>query len=226
MASIQPVGITDIKADRIDEITSNAGVTIDSVLLKDGGATLTAALTGTTAALSGAVTVGSLASAGAVTGTSFTGNHIGGTIAGTTGAFSGALTAPSATISGTLSAGSITGVTWTTWSPTYTPAGGMTFTGVTTDYAKYFQIGKLVFYSLRVSGTIGGVLNNGIYFSAPVTIGDIASCYANSARVSNYNGPGISEPLSAANIWMYRGDLSNYTAGGVTIWAKGFYEAA
>ncbi len=37
-----------IETDKVNEITAAAGVTIDSVLLKDGGATLTAGLTATT----------------------------------------------------------------------------------------------------------------------------------------------------------------------------------
>lgn len=58
-------GIVDIKAgtfkaDAIAESTAAAGVTIDGVLLKDGGATLTALLTGTTLTMTGLATLGDI----------------------------------------------------------------------------------------------------------------------------------------------------------------------
>jgi len=46
----------NLNVDTISEITAAGGVTIDGVLLKDGGATLTSALTGTTATFNSSVT--------------------------------------------------------------------------------------------------------------------------------------------------------------------------
>lgn len=48
------------KADAIAESTGAAGVTVDGVLLKDGGATLTAALSGTTITMTGRASVAGL----------------------------------------------------------------------------------------------------------------------------------------------------------------------
>lgn len=65
-----------IETDKVNEFTSAAGVTVDSVLLKDGGATLTAGLIGTTATLSGALSATTGTFSGAVSAASVAGSNI------------------------------------------------------------------------------------------------------------------------------------------------------
>ncbi|GAI12869.1 unnamed protein product, partial [marine sediment metagenome] len=45
-------------------------------------------------------------------------------------------------------------VEWKDWTPTYSAANAMTWTSVTTNIAKYAQIGKIVFFILYASGTV------------------------------------------------------------------------
>lgn len=57
-----------------------------------------------------------------------------------------------------------------TWSPTYSTFGGtsFTFTSVTTSFAKYWKIGKLVFFSIRALGTTAGsVAGSSLKFTLP-----------------------------------------------------------
>lgn len=63
-------------------------------------------------------------------------------------------------------------VTWTTWSPTYSGTGSLTFTTVTTNVAQYIQVGKLVICHLNATGTTGGVTNTTIQATLPVTAVD------------------------------------------------------
>lgn len=60
-------------------------------------------------------------------------------------------------------------VAWQTWSPSYSASGSMTFTSVTTNYAKYVQIGKVVYFQINASGIRGGSTSNEMYFTLPIT---------------------------------------------------------
>lgn len=62
------------------------------------------------------------------------------------------------------------GTAWTSWTPTYSASGSMTWTSVTTEYAKYFKSGKTVHYAIGADGTTGGVVDYELRFTAPLTI--------------------------------------------------------
>lgn len=64
------------------------------------------------------------------------------------------------------------GGAWQDWTPSYSAGGSMTYTSVTTTYAKYIQIGKTVFFRLRSSGTTGGTASNELKFTLPVNRAD------------------------------------------------------
>lgn len=56
------------------------------------------------------------------------------------------------------------------WQPSYSANGAMTFTGVATDFAQYAKLRtEIVWFSLRFSGTTGGVASTEIQFTLPVT---------------------------------------------------------
>lgn len=60
---------------------------------------------------------------------------------------------------------------WKTWDPTYpTTVGGMTFTGVTTYFARYRQLGGSLIIQIYASGTTGGVATGEILFTLPVNV--------------------------------------------------------
>jgi hypothetical protein len=58
---------------------------------------------------------------------------------------------------------------WATWTPTYGATGSMTFTSVTTVYAKYQRHGKRVRGIINANGTTGGTASTGLTFTLPVT---------------------------------------------------------
>ena len=60
------------------------------------------------------------------------------------------------------------GAAWTSWTPTYGANGSMTYTSVTTDYAKYIQIGKTVHFQMSAFGTIGGTVDTRLTFTLPI----------------------------------------------------------
>lgn len=60
------------------------------------------------------------------------------------------------------------GAGWQNWTPTYSANKDMTFTSVNTIWAKYFRIGKTIFFWLWFNGTTGGVADTILYFTYPV----------------------------------------------------------
>lgn len=56
---------------------------------------------------------------------------------------------------------------WQSWTPTYSALSPMTFTTVTTNYAKYFLLGKILFFSIRATGTTGGTASTDLEFTLP-----------------------------------------------------------
>jgi hypothetical protein len=60
------------------------------------------------------------------------------------------------------------GGVWADWTPSYSAAGAMTYTSVTTDEARYCVVGNLLHYKIRANGTTGGTANPEIYFTSPL----------------------------------------------------------
>jgi len=56
---------------------------------------------------------------------------------------------------------------WTDWTPTYSAFGSMTYTGITTNVARYKLIGKTLYIELQFDGTTGGSASAGITVSLP-----------------------------------------------------------
>lgn len=120
---------------------------------------------------------------------------------------------------------------WTSWVPTFTPAGTMTYTSQTLSFAKYLQVNKLVFYRFSVSGTMGGSLDESVTFTLPVTatnegvagfatIVDNGLIIPGSISFSSTTAFGVRPQITI------RGSQEDYTAGTVAITGFGFYEAA
>ena len=104
-------------------------------------------------------------------------------------------------------------LTWTTWSPTYSANGTMTYTSVSTTYAKYIQVGKLVPFVILTSGTVGGSLNYELRFTPPVTISGqivIGSGYAADGGIA-LGAYAIYQGSSLVGVRKY--DASNWTSG-------------
>ncbi len=57
---------------------------------------------------------------------------------------------------------------WFNWVPVYSGSGSMTFTAVTTTYARFKIEGRMVTYVVRASGTTGGTAGTTILLTVPV----------------------------------------------------------
>lgn len=64
---------------------------------------------------------------------------------------------------------------WSTWSPSYSASGSMTYTSVTTAISRYITIGKLTCAILRANGTTGGTASDQIIASLPVAVATIGA---------------------------------------------------
>lgn len=95
---------------------------------------------------------------------------------------------------------------WTDWSPTYGATGAMTWTSVTTNYAKYIQIGKIVYFIIDAIGTTGSTPSNGLTFTVPIT--------------------GTTELIAGSGIVLDTGTFSGYWfAGSTTVMIVRKYDA-
>lgn len=103
-------------------------------------------------------------------------------------------------------------VTWSTWSPTYTGSGTLTYTTVTTTYAKYVQIGKIVIMCLRATGTVGGT-GIEIRFTLPVTAAATNEIFqAGTLDSGLYLIPGMGYIQSTTVGAVYQASVANWTA--------------
>jgi hypothetical protein len=57
------------------------------------------------------------------------------------------------------------------FTPTYSASGSMTFTSITTHYARFKIVGKLVWIYLSADGTTGGTASTRVQFTVPIDLG-------------------------------------------------------
>lgn len=54
------------------------------------------------------------------------------------------------------------------WEPEYGASGSMTFTGVTTNKARFMRIGNYVYFYIDAVGTTGGIADSDLFFTLPI----------------------------------------------------------
>lgn len=59
--------------------------------------------------------------------------------------------------------------TFSTWVPTYGAGGSMTFTSVSTTFARYIRVGKIIILNIYALGTTGGSASGTLTATLPVT---------------------------------------------------------
>lgn len=106
---------------------------------------------------------------------------------------------------------------WTSWVPSYAAGGSMTYTGVTTNYAKYMRIGKTIWFQVSASGTTGGTPAASLTFTLPAGI--LLSVGAAALAAGGY----VNDNSLSKGAWAYgsstsviaveRYDSANFTAG-------------
>lgn len=113
--------------------------------------------------------------------------------------------------------------TATDWNPTYSASGAMTFTSVTTTYAKYVDVGGLRFISLSATGTAGGTASIYLGFTLPSTPVSMGETFTASVRDNSIDKGGFCIQSSGATYYVSRYDNANFTLGSVIIRVQGFY---
>lgn len=118
-------------------------------------------------------------------------------------------------------------LTLTSWPPTLSASGGMTWTSTSVDYAKYFRIGNIVWFIIQARGTTGGTASNALRFTYPVAnptavTGIACSCADGGAPIG-----GAWSGVSSTTGQVARYDNANFGLGaGRYLYAQGFYEVA
>lgn len=106
---------------------------------------------------------------------------------------------------------------WTTYSPTYAASGSMTFTSVTTNFAKYLKTGRRVEVLIDASGTTGGTASNNLQFSLPVSANVTSGIFIGQGGgivTDNSVTVGSAVAINAATTAIIqRYDSGNYTLG-------------
>lgn len=115
---------------------------------------------------------------------------------------------------------------FTTWSPTLTTSGSMTYTSSTITFARYFQIGKFVLFKVAFTGTVGGTPSTYIGFTLPVTSDGAGISAAVSILDASSLIGGFTSSGSSTRLDIYRYNNVVFTAGTVSFNCYGFYEAA
>ena len=122
--------------------------------------------------------------------------------------------------------GSTYGLTFSTWTPTLSASGSMTYTSTSINKAIYIQVGKLVFFNVSITGTVGGSVSTALKFTLPVTAAHLYHAfpvvYANGGAIL---GGGASQ-ASTTVVDVYNSTGGNWTAGTAGYTVQGFYEAA
>lgn len=119
---------------------------------------------------------------------------------------------------------------WSNWTPTYFGINSMTFTPVTTNFAKYIQLGNLIIWQLSATGTIGGTLDTAVGFSAPVNFADVTSGYENCGSGLIFDG-GDNAAIVFRNALLHsilvkKYNSANFSSGsGKNIICSGMYRA-
>jgi hypothetical protein len=111
------------------------------------------------------------------------------------------------------------------WVPTFGANGSMTFTGITSLRAEYFEIGAgYIYFNLDGLGTIGGTLNNEITFTLPT---GFAGNYQNiKGGFTQLDFISSCDPWlqSSPTVRVSKPDRSNFTSGSLLFGFNGIYK--
>lgn len=124
----------------------------------------------------------------------------------------------------------LVGPPWQDWEPTFSGVNAMTFTAVTTQYARFLQVGKTVWGQIGATGTIGGVVDQYLQFTLPVASVAAAASKFNHALTNNgaYAAGHLMIPNADNTIGQAAlSTLGNWTAGaGREFYSNFFYQTA
>lgn len=118
-------------------------------------------------------------------------------------------------------------LTFSTWTPTLSAGGSMTYTSTTIRQANYIQVGKLVLFEIDVTGTVGGTPHSDLKFTLPVT----AAASTGGGGGGNLTDGGVGRvgywyPSSTTIVTVNKDSGGNWTAGTAGYRFFGGYRAA
>jgi hypothetical protein len=99
----------------------------------------------------------------------------------------------------------------------------MTITGVTFAAAQYFVMGKLVFFILNASGTLGGTASAGVYFTPPVAPVNIVHAVSGLITPGGGAASVADSYVNSGGIAFKPSPYAAYTLGACNFWATGMY---
>ena len=116
---------------------------------------------------------------------------------------------------------------WQTWTPTYSAIGSMTYTSVTTTFARYMVFGRMILFEIRAIGTTGGTASSGLIATLPVNKSSSTSilCAGGWNETGDASFYVASVVLTQSAVQIYKYDRANFGLGtGRVMAAQGFYE--
>ena len=130
----------------------------------------------------------------------------------------------------TFDGGVVAGVTdiyttaWTSWTPTITASGSMTISSTSINLARYYVLGKTLFFQIDVSFTTGGTASTGVYISLPVN--SKYNSVNTSAYILDSGARSLGHVTTGGNVLeTFKVDISNWgLSSGQVLRATGFYE--
>lgn len=103
-----------------------------------------------------------------------------------------------------------------TWVPTLSCTGAMTIGTTAISVARYWQIGKTIYFVISFTGTLAGTPSTGVKFTLPVTPAtDSDNIYSFEASISDGGNPlsGNARYFGADAVRVFRYDSANWSAG-------------
>ncbi len=116
------------------------------------------------------------------------------------------------------------GTGWTSYTPTITPSGSMTVSGITYAETVYYRIGAVCYFHIVITLTLGGTMSNQVAFSLPFT--HTGAGYVVCAAFIGGNVAFAQIIPNGASVQVYPNGLGNYGAGAAYFSVSGFFRCA
>jgi hypothetical protein len=116
---------------------------------------------------------------------------------------------------------------WNTWAPVYSASGTMTFTSVTTTFARYMIVDKTLSFEIKANGIVGGSNSDELRFTLPndMANGD-GTCYGFTDDLGSLKDGAFGIRSGAAQIGVKRSQGGNYNGGTWGFVVSGSFEIA
>ena len=116
-------------------------------------------------------------------------------------------------------------LSWTSWTPTLSASGSMTYGTTTINFAKYIELGNLIIIMLDVTGTVGGTPSTDLTFTTPTSVSANTTSFSTTVLDGGSALAGICNRNSSTTLYVRRYDSAVWSAGsGRRYIVSGFYE--